>query len=110
MFSNNLTHFEVARAEKSFHPQINGIYFDLCPCRIYVTVEKKLVGPNVLAWLRAKKFNYFAPTSQKCGVKVNSRSLIMAMVLGFWLLHIGPNTKVTGSGHSCSSKNEPVGP
>lgn len=62
----------------------------------YVTVEKNLVGPNVLAWLRAKKFNNFAPTSQKCGVKVNSRSL-MAMVLGFWLLHIGPNTKLTGS-------------
>ena len=98
----------MARPEKAFHPQINGIHFDLCPCRI-CNRRKKLVGPNVLAWLRAKKFNNFAPTSQKCGVKVNSRSL-MAMVLGFWLLHIGPNTKVTGSGHSCSSKNEPGGP
>ena len=71
----------------------------------YVTVEKKLVGPNVLAWLRAKKFNNFAPTPQKFGAKLNSR-VLMAMVLAFWLLVIGPNTNPTANGHSCSSKNE----
>ena len=77
--------------------------YDLVEC---VTVEKNLVGPNVLAWLSAKTFHNFAPTSQKCGAKLNSR-VLMAMVVAFSLLVIGPNTNPTTNGHSCSSKNEP---
>ena len=79
--------------------------YDLIEC---VTVEKFLVGPNVLAWVRAKIFHNFAPQSKKCGAKVNIR-VLMVMVVAFWLLVIGPNTNLTANGHSCSSKNCPGG-
>ena len=77
--------------------------YDLIEC---VTVEKNLVGPNVLALVRAKTFHNFAPKSQKCGVKLNIR-VLMVMVVAFWLLVIRPNTNLSANGHSRSSKNGP---
>ena len=65
--------------------------YDLIEC---VTVEKKLVGLNVLAWVGAKVFHKFAPKSQKCGVKLNIR-VLMVMVLAFCLLVIRPNTNLS---------------